>query len=87
VQLELLVIFVVGAVLLGLAVGNMVRDQLDARERALREEQETLQGRVKATLREGRKRVTRSASEATRRGAWWMLRQRLQRNKKPDESE
>lgn len=79
-QLELLVVFVVIAVLLGFAVGKIVRDQIEAREQARREEMATFSGRVRASVRTGAQRLTKGASKATRKSAWWMLRRRFRRD-------
>ncbi|NVB38472.1 hypothetical protein G6O69_11570 [Pseudenhygromyxa sp. WMMC2535] len=75
--LQLLIALSLVAVLLGLAVGMMVREQLEDRRRARAEELSTLKGRVKAKVREGAGRMTKEASRASRKGAIWLLRRRL----------
>ena len=74
---ELLAILIVVAVLLGFAVGGMIRDITEQRRREIEAEQATLQGKVKAGVRRGVEQVTKQTVKASRKGAWWMLKRRL----------
>ena len=85
--LELLVVLVAVAVLLGLAVGMLTRRIVDQRRRAREAEQATLKGRVKVGLRKGAERVAKETAKASRKGAWWMLRRRIQRMREGGEDE
>lgn len=74
---ELLVVLVAVAVLLGLAVGVMIRDISDQHRRELEAEQATIGGKVKAGVRKGVEQVTRQTAKASRKSAWWLLKRRL----------
>lgn len=74
---ELLVVLVAVAVLLGLAVGVMIREITDQRRREIEAERATLGGKVKAGVRKGVEEVTKQTVKASRKGAWWMLKRRL----------
>lgn len=75
--LELLVVLVAVAVLLGLAVGVMTREIADQHRREFEAEQATLGGKVKAGVRKGVEQVTKQTVKASRKSAWWMLKRRL----------
>jgi type II secretory pathway pseudopilin PulG len=77
VPLELLVVLVVVAVLLGLAVGTMTHEIVDQRRRELAAERATLGGKVKAGVRKGVEEVTKQTAKASRKSAWWLLKRRL----------
>ena len=77
VPLELLVLLVAVAVLLGLAVGGMVRDIADQRRHEIEAERATLGGKVKAGVRRGVEQVTKQTVKASRKSAWWMIKRRL----------
>lgn len=77
---ELLVVLVAVAVLLGLAVGVMTREILDQRQRELEAEQATLRGKVRAGVRKAGEQVAKEAAKASRKGAWWMLKRRFARS-------
>jgi type II secretory pathway pseudopilin PulG len=77
VPLELLAVLIAVAVLLGLAVGTMIRDIGDQRRRERLEAEATLQGRVKAGVKAGAERLGKQAAKATRKGTWWLLKRRL----------
>lgn len=83
--LELLAVLIAVAVLLGLAVGSMIRDIADQRRRERVVAEATLQGRVKAGVKAGAQRITKEAAKATRKSAWWMVRQRFFRGKREDD--
>ena len=85
VPVELLVVLVAVAVLLGFGVGAMIREIQDQRRREREAEQATLAGRVKSRLRDGVEEVTKQTAKASRKGAWWMLRRRLRRKRDGDE--
>ena len=78
-------VLVVVAVLLGFGVGAMVREILEQRRREAEAEAATLRGRVKSQLRKGAQEVTKQAAKASRKGAWWMLKQRLRRKREDDD--
>lgn len=75
--LEVLVVLIAVAVLLGLAVGTMVRDIAEQQRRAKLEAEATLQGRVKASVKAGTDKLGKEAAKATRKGALWLLKRRL----------
>jgi hypothetical protein len=77
VPLELLAVLIAVAVLLGLAVGSMIRDIADQRRRERLVVDASVQGRVKAGVKAGAQRISKEAAKATRRSAWWLLKQRL----------
>jgi type II secretory pathway pseudopilin PulG len=77
VPIELLIALIAVAVLLGLAVGTMIRDISNQHRRERLEAEATLQGRVKAGVRAGAERISKEAAKATRKSAWWLLKQRF----------
>jgi hypothetical protein len=77
VPLELFVVLVAVAVLLGLAVGVLIREIADQHRRELEAERATLGGKVKAGVRKGVEEVTKQTAKASRKGAWWLLKRRL----------
>lgn len=84
-QIELLVVLVIVAVLLGLAVGVKVREIAEQRRRDLEAQQASLRGRVKAGIRKGTGRVTKEAARASRRGVLWAWRRRFRRDRDSSE--
>jgi Tfp pilus assembly protein FimT len=85
VPIELLVVLVAVAVLLGLAVGVLSREIMQQRRRAKVAEQATLRGRVKAGVRKGAERVAKETVKASRKSAWWMFKRRFGRDRKDSE--
>jgi type II secretory pathway pseudopilin PulG len=77
VPIELLVVLVAVAVLLGLAVGVMTREITDQHRREIEAEQATLSGKVKAGVRKGVEEVTKQTAKASRKSVWWLLKRRL----------
>ena len=82
--IELLVVLVAIAVLLGLAVGVMTREIVEQRRKQFEAEQATLRGRVKAGVRKAGEQVAKEAAKASRKGAWWMLKRRFSREREDE---
>ncbi|EDM75491.1 hypothetical protein PPSIR1_31458 [Plesiocystis pacifica SIR-1] len=77
-QIELLVVLVVIAVLLGLAVGNMVHRMREQKRLEEERAKATLSGRIQHEVRTGAQRLRKEATKATRKGMWWALRRRFE---------